>query len=214
MGHGEAGTRDRGPNMLCLRSDPMILQAARRSMSGGSTARKSLRIPVSVVLERRIARVGPWSQVQWEAVAAVAGEAVVSERGKATLVHEDDESRRYLWPGLAVELFPDGCESYWYNLLSDRPSLFVVCFEGDEDEEGEAELIPAIVTASQDEANAHLESDDPVYSVPMPEKIVEWVERYVVENYQPEVKKKRKREDWTRESENTARERKGSQRLH
>ena len=183
-------------------------------MSGGSTARKSLRIPVSVVLERRIARVGPWSQVQWEAVAAVAGEAVVSERGKATLVHEDDESRRYLWPGLAVELFPDGCEGYWYNLLSERPSLFVVCFERDEDEEGETELIPAIVTASQDEANAHLESDDPVYSVPMPEKIVESVERYVVENYEPEVKKKRKREDWARESENTARERKGSRRLH
>ena len=90
-------------------------------MSGESSARKSLRIPVSVVLERRIAHVGPWSQVQWEAVAAVAGEEVVSERGAATLVHEDDECRRYLWPGLVVELFPDGCESYWYNLLSERP---------------------------------------------------------------------------------------------
>ena len=183
-------------------------------MPGEGSARKSLRIPVSVVLERRIARVGPWSQVQWEAVAAVAGEEVVSERGSATLVHEDDECRRYLWPGLVVELFPDGCESYWYNLLSERPSLFVVCFEGDEDEEGEVELTPAIVTASQDEANAHLESDDPVYSVPMPEKIVEWVERYVVENYEPEVKKKRKRQDWARESEGSARERKGSRRLH
>ena len=90
-------------------------------MSGETAARKSLRIPVSVVLERRIAHVGPWSQVQWEAVAAVAGEEVVSERGAATLVHEDDECRRYLWPGLVVELFPDGCESYWYNLLSERP---------------------------------------------------------------------------------------------
>ena len=183
-------------------------------MSGESTARGSFRIPVSVLLERRIARVGPWSQAQWEAVAVVAGEEVVSERGTATLVHEDDERRRYLWPGLAVELFPDGCESYWYNLLSERPSLFVVCFEGDEDDEGDVELFPVIVTASQDEANAHLESDDPVYSVPMPEKIIEWVERYVVENYEPEVKKKRKRRDWTKESEDTARERQGSRRLH
>lgn len=183
-------------------------------MPDEGAARKSLRIPVSVVLERRIARVGPWSQVQWEAVAAVAGEAVVSERGAATLVHEDEESRRYLWPGLVVELFPDGCEGYWYNLLSERPSLFVVCFERDEEEDDEIELIPAIVTASQDEANAHLETDDPVYSVPMPDRIVESVERYVVENYEPEVKKKRKRDDWARESENMARERKGSQRLH
>ena len=101
-------------------------------MSGESTARKSLRIPVSVVLERRMARMGPWSQVQWEAVAAVAGEEAASGRGAATLVHEDDECRRYLWPGFVVELFPDGCESYWYNLLSERPSLFVVCFERDE----------------------------------------------------------------------------------
>ena len=180
-------------------------------MSGESTVRKSLRIPVSVVLERRIAHVGRWSQVQWEAVAAVVGEAVVSERGVATLVHEDDECRRYLWPGLVVELFPDGCESYWYNLLSDHPRLFVVCFEEDEDE---IELIPAIVTASQDEANAHLESDDPVYSVPMPERIVEQVECYVVENYEPEVKKKRRREDWARGTEDARSARQGPRRLH
>ena len=183
-------------------------------MSGEGSVPDSLRIPVSVVLERRIARVGPWSQVQWEAVAVVAGEEVVSERGKATLVHEDDECRRYLWPGLVIELFPDGCEGYWYNLLSERPSLFVVCFEGDEDEEGEVELVPVIVTANQDETNAHLECDDPVYSVSMPEKIVEWVERYVVEHYQPEIRKKRKRRDWAMESEDTAREREGSRRLH
>ena len=117
-------------------------------------SRNSLRIPVSVVLERRIARVGPWSQAQWEAVAAVAGEEVVGERGTATLVHEDDECRRYLWPGLVIELFPDGCESYWYNLLSERPTLFVVCFERDEEDDDEIELVPALVTASQDEANA------------------------------------------------------------
>ena len=181
-------------------------------MASAGTARNSLRIPVSVLLERRLARVGPWSQVQWEAVAAVAGEEVVSERGAATLVHEDDECQRYLWPGLVVELFPDGCESYWYNLLSERPSLFIVCFE--RDEEDEIELIPAIVTASQDEANAHLESDDPVYSVPMPEKIIEWVERFVVEHYEPEVKKKRKRQDWTRGAEDAGHERRTTRRLH
>ena len=63
------------PDMLCLSPDSGDrLQAARRSMPGESTARKSLRIPVSVVLERRIARIGPWSQAQWEAVAALAGE--------------------------------------------------------------------------------------------------------------------------------------------
>ena len=185
----------------------------RRSMAGKGTARNSLHIPVSVLLERRLARVGQWSQVQWEAVAVVAGEEVVSERGSATLVHEDEDRQRYLWPGLVVGLFPDGCESYWCNLLSKQPSLFIVCFEEDEDEDGGVGLAPAIVTASQDEANAHLESDDPVYSVPMPAKIIEWVERYVVEHYEPEIKKKRKRRDWAKESEDTARERRGPRQL-
>ena len=89
-----------------------------------------------------------------------------------------------------------------------------MCFERDEEDDDEIELIPALVTASQDEANAHLESDDPVYSVPMPEKVVEWVERYVVENYEPEVKKKRRRQDWAAGSERSERERKESRRLH
>ena len=79
---------------------------------------------------------------------------------------------------------------------------------GTRDDEGDVEPVPGgRDRASQDEANAHLESDDPVYSVPMPEKIVEWVERYVVENYEPEARKKRKRRDWAKESEDTARER-------
>ncbi|MBF2761422.1 MAG: DUF3305 domain-containing protein [Ectothiorhodospiraceae bacterium AqS1] len=170
-------------------------------MSEAGTA-PTLRIPVSVLLERRIARVGRWSQVQWEAVGAIAGEEgeeTSSSPREAVLVHEEDERRRYLWPNLNLSLFEDACESYWHNLKSERPSLFVVCFEADEDEGGfddHPDIFPALITASQDEANAHLESDDPVYRVPMPDKIVALTERYVVDHYRPEVKKKRRREKW------------------
>ena len=52
---------------------------------------------------------------------------------------------------------------------SKRLFMFVVCFE--KGEEGKVEFVPAVVTTNQDEANAHLESHDPIYSVPMPEKI-------------------------------------------
>ncbi len=169
------------------------------------TCAPALRIPVSVLLERRIARAGQWSQVQWEAVGAVVGEEgqrATSPPREPVLVHEEGERRRYLWPNLNLSLFQDACESYWHNLQSDRPSLFVVCFEAEESEEpndDHPDIFPAIITASQDEANAHLESDDPVYRVPMPEKIIALTERYVVDHYRPEIKKKRRRENWSGE---------------
>lgn len=162
--------------------------------------------PVSVLMERRLARVGQWTQPQWEAVAVVAGEDL-NRSVQRTQVHHDDNRDQYLWSGLKVELFKDGCESYWYNLQSDDPRLFVVCFIEDEHDEEELELKPVFVTANQDEANAHMESDDPVYSVPMPDKVHQWVERFVITHYQPEIKRKRKRKNWVEDSEYAKRER-------
>jgi len=162
--------------------------------------------PVSVLVERRMATVGRWSEPQWEAIAVVAGEDVSDEFGR-TRVHHDDTRDQYLWTGLRVELFKDGCESYWYNLMSDNPRLFVICFEDDEEGEDNMELRPVLVTANQDEANSHMETDNPVYSVPMPDKVLQWVERFVVNNYVPQMKRKRKRTDWVDDTEYAKRER-------
>ena len=113
------------------------------TMSGESIARNSLRIPVSVALERRIARAGPWSQVQWEAVAVVAGEESSPNGGRRRSCTRTTNAgatsgrvSRSSCSGRLRELL--------YNLLSERPSLFVVCFEGDEDDEGDVELFPVI----------------------------------------------------------------------
>lgn len=162
--------------------------------------------PVSVLMERRLATVGRWTQPQWEAVGVVAGEAL-SGSPRRTQVHQDEQCTRYLWAGLKVELYKDGCEGYWYNLLSDRPRLFVVCFEASDETEDDIELKPALVTANQDEANAHMESDDPVVSLPMPDEVLRWVERFVLTYYEPEIKRKRKRKDWVEDSEYAKRER-------
>lgn len=162
-------------------------------------------LPVSVLMERRLATVGQWTQPQWEAVAVVAGEELEAAR-RRTHVHHDDACDQYLWTGLKVAIFKDGCESYWYNLVSGKPRLFVVCFMEDEHDD-DLELKPVFVTANQDEANGHMESDDPVYSVPMPEEVRQWVERFVVTHYEPEVKRKRKRKDWVEDSEYAKRER-------
>lgn len=160
-------------------------------------------IPVGILLERRLARVGRWTQPQWDIAAIVGGRDVAAEERRFTLVADAQEQRQYLFSGLTLRLYKDACESYWYNLMSDAPRLFVVCFEQEEDErpldeKGRAlEVLPVLVTASQDEAGAHMESDDHVYSVPMPMKIHQWLEQFVVEHYTPEQKKKRKRRNWS-----------------
>ena len=158
-------------------------------------------IPVMVLLECRQARSGRWVEEQWQAVAVVAGKEVISEEFKTTLVHEDAECRRYLYSGLVVSLYKDVGESYWYNLMSETPFLYVIC-NIDEGEDGQESLIPVLVTADQQEATGHMEIDDRVYSVPMPEQVHQWVEQFVLENYVPEQKKKRKRQQWAKESDN------------
>jgi len=157
--------------------------------------------------------VGPWTEPQWDAVAVIVGEDV-SQVPECTQVHHDENRDQYLWTGLRVELFKDGCESYWYNLMSDNPRLFVICFEDDEGEDDEIELRPVLVTANQDEANSHMETDDQVYSVPMPDNVLQLVERFVVTYYQPEIKRKRKRENWVEESEYAKKEREELEQLH
>ena len=158
-------------------------------------------IPVTVMVECRQARVGQWVEDQWQAIGVVAGEDVKTTEASTTLVHEDDTCRRYLWTGLTLTLYRDACESYWYNLMSGTPYLFVICYV-DEDEEGEESLVPALVTADQQEATGHMETDDRVYSVPMPEQVHEWLERFVVTHYIPAQKKKRKRQEWAKETQN------------
>lgn len=158
------------------------------------------RMPVSVLIEQRDVRVGRWSQPQWEVRAVVAGVGVVESVLSRTLVSRERGCEICMWTGLSVELFRDGCEGYWYNLKSGRPCLFVVCALDDESDEPNEGLSPMLVTANQDEASAHLESDDPVFSVPMPDRVRQWVEDFVVQEYRPEVKRKRRRRDWSEES--------------
>lgn len=171
------------------------------------------RFPVSVLMERRLAHSGPWSQYQWECVAVVAGEQVVDGGAGWTLISDDAQRARYMWSGLQVALDRDGCESYWHNLQNETPYLFVICFHDEGAQDESMAVQPARVSASQDEANAAMESEGMVFSVPMPDKVIDWLERFVVANYEPVVKKKRKRRDWAQEGEANARARRPD-RLH
>ena len=153
-------------------------------------------MPLSVVMERRQVSHGRWTQDAWEAVSVVVGNEQASDSYSATLVHRDEAREQLLWTGLRVTLYRDFCEMYWHNLVSGRPRLFIVCHL-DENEDGQEYPRPVLLTLSQEEANGHLETDNPVYSVPIPQPVLEWLERFVLDNYVPEKKRKRKRINWS-----------------
>ena len=103
-----------------------------------------------------------------------------------------------MWKGLKLRLFADSSEGYWYNLLSDVPYAFVLCEYDSEDEQQVP--VPITVTVNQDEAGGHLESDNLVVSSPLPAEIRDAVEKFVVDNYVPEKRRKRKRRNWFEEA--------------
>lgn len=150
--------------------------------------------PVSVIMEREQIRHRNWLVPRWRLVGIVAGEQVAEQNPGATVVHDNEGREQLLWTGFRLRLYRDGAESYWYNLVGRNPSLFLICRQ-----DPEGDLVPFLVTANYDEAGAHMEADDQVFSAPIPAEIRDWLERYVMDNYRPEAPKKRKRKNWTEE---------------
>jgi len=103
----------------------------------------------------------------------------------------EDECERFLWTGLVLSFFRDGGESYWHTLVGEQQEIFVICQEDEDDG-----LCPILVTADYDEAMAYQEADDTIFSSPMPAPVYQTLERFVLENYAPEQKKRRKRKQW------------------
>jgi hypothetical protein len=146
-------------------------------------------------MERTQVRRGPWSVPSWRAVSAVAGEHVITKGSGRSPIYERDDEAQYLWSGLPLQLHRDLAEEYWYNLTGDNPSLYVICHETPE-----GELTPFRVTADHDSATVCLESDDQVFAVPIPPEIYQHLEKFVVANFVPQERKKRKRKNWSETS--------------
>lgn len=152
--------------------------------------------PVSVVMERREKQRDRWRFVEWKAVGVLTGEEHLSNTSRHETIHEDGDCRRILCTNFRIRLVKDGGESYWSNLMAEHPSLFVVCRR----DEASGEPTPFLVTANYDEIIGYQEVDDDVYRIPLPPDVYQWLERYVVSNYIPQQKKKRKRADWSEAS--------------
>ena len=142
-------------------------------------------------MERTQIKRGLWSVPSWRAVSVVAGEHIAG-KGERSPIYERDEEAQYLWSGLSLALYRDLAEEYWYNLTGDNPSLFVVCHESPD-----GELAPFEVTANHDVATTCLESDDHVFAVPIPPELYSHLEKFVVDHFVPQERKKRKRKNWS-----------------
>jgi len=138
-----------------------------------------------------------WSAGQWEVrglVVGAAGEKVAGvQHSDSRVSRRDVGNGQVLWSGLSVCLYKDDAESYYHNLMCEYPKAFIIC-KSDELEAEQCE--PFLVTLSYDEAASYMEVDEQVLSVDMPPELYRWVEQFVVENYVPEKKRKRKRDNW------------------
>jgi len=155
------------------------------------------RFTMSVVLQRQSNMINGWESVQWEIAAVLSDPDGPKRLEDPITIRQTHSVSQYLWKGLQMTLYVDACEGYWYNLMSEKPYVFVVCEQDVDDDEPP---IPILITASQDEAGAHLETDALVLSAPLPTDVLDGVERFVVNHYVPQVRKKRKRRNWVEES--------------
>jgi hypothetical protein len=158
-------------------------KAKNRPAAGGE------HFPVAAILERRPAA-SRWADYVWTAAGIAVGRH--ADTGDPSLVREDDQRALFLVGGLEVALHVDECESYYHNLVSATPRAYIVAHQ---DDDGIPE--PFLVSMSFDEAHAYLEGDDEIYAVDIPAELYRWTEAYVIANYFPEKKRKRKLRDWS-----------------
>lgn len=152
---------------------------------------------MAAILEKFQVERAFWSLPQWRLYGVVAGETVAGGPRRCLQIRNEPGAEHYLWRGLTLRLHRDGCQSYWLNLQSDEPRLYLVC----EDEGGDQVPEPLLVSADCDEASAYLEGEGRVLQAPMPAEVYRALEAYVLQHYRPEPLEKRKRKRWLQQAE-------------
>lgn len=145
-------------------------------------------MPVAVILQKQPAK-SQWIDYLWEAISVIPGLHEGEQQFRP--MHEEGDTGQYIFSGLTVTLHKDECESYYHNLMSPEPSCYVTARFDDA-----GQPIPFLITLDFDEAHAYLEGDETVYAVNIPPEFYRWIEAYVIANYFPVKRKKRKRNDW------------------
>lgn len=152
--------------------------------------------PVAVIVRhRRLASKQPWQRDSWQVKGVIVNSQAAVKTAVKVLLRASAEGDDYLWGGFALRLHKDEVESYYHNLKSEKPRLFVISTPDDQ-----GVPAPFKITASFDEAHAYLEAEVEVEAVPMPPELYPWLERYVLTHYLPERRVKRKRRNWSEDA--------------
>lgn len=143
--------------------------------------------PVAVLLRREPRYRGPWRYDHWSLGGVVTGEALADVGGGKRRMRAAGDVTEYFWTGLTVTLMRSNAETYWFNLTSTSPSLFVVCRE-----DPESGLAPTMVTLDQDESTRQFEGDCEVFTTAIPEAMLPDIEAFIMTHYRPEPRRARR----------------------
>ncbi|MCP5265963.1 MAG: DUF3305 domain-containing protein [Burkholderiaceae bacterium] len=151
------------------------------------------RIPVTVILRTEALAQNRWLAERRSVVAVLpADPAAPVDLGRQDLLDQVPGARLERFDGLEIELHPDECESYYFNLMVEAPRCFVVSRRLEDDA-----IEPFIVTPSFDLANAYTEGDDQVDSVALDPGLLIGIEAYVLTHFAPQERVKRRRKNWS-----------------
>ncbi len=137
-------------------------------------------LPVAVIVGRR-ALASRWQSHVWEAI------GVIPERGGSPaprLLMKDSAEEQWLHGGLELKLYRDEAESYYLNLSSRQPCVFVVL------RMEELLAVPKFITVSYGEAARFMDANEQVDSVPMPRDVSDWLQAFVEAHYRPKPEKR------------------------
>lgn len=132
----------------------------------------------------------PWSDGVWSLKGLVPG------LSQQELTHLESVGQLHMWSNLVINLHLLHCDSYYHNLVSQEPKVYLVCNQHDE-----GELQPIILTVDYDEAASYMETSEQVFNTALPTELCQWLEQFVLTHYQPEEPKKRRRKQWHEEGE-------------
>ncbi len=141
---------------------------------------------ITVVMRRETLSNHPWLDCRWLCHAVLLGGHPMS----GSQLQVDAHNQLFFWP-LTLELWADESESYYHNLHSAKPSLFIAAPPDDNQNPQ-----PQIITACGHLASSWGEMDMPNYRADLPPELGIWISEFVQTHYRPEPRKKRERESW------------------
>jgi len=153
----------------------------------------ALRFPVAVVVER-IPLANRWTSEKWQ-IGAV--ERDDSPLQVAVKLSDDASGTRWRFTGFALELHASESEGYFLNITAPDPKIFVMWRMLDPERIAADGLSarPELVTVSYNEAARLMDGGEMVDALPLPPDVLAWMQPFVAANYQPEPKRKVRRNE-------------------